>query len=343
MNDPGEADRPVKDVGGGKDGVSAFVARVLDQLSLTAWLPAALLVSALAVLFQFQRDDSMDLPRAIAELAQDPFRLLVVLIPLVVIAAMVTQAFSFSAIRMLEGYWPERGPIGLLRGAMTRRQFGHLESLERRRKKAKEKAFNETRPLMLQRGIAPAIVVALESKLYGNGAGQLTASEQAELEDMNWEDMCPPWRRSPIDQLEQELSHYPETSRIMPTSLGNRLRAVEGNLANAGEDLEGFVMRTRSATPPRLQLQHDQFRDRLDMYCTLVFVAVVIAVAAPLILAPTHFGWLAIGTVSMAFLALAVSSYYGAIVSADGYGTALRQMDRIETLRLQKAISPRRF
>lgn len=37
---------------GTADGLSAFVARILDQLSLSAWLPAAFLAASLALLLQ---------------------------------------------------------------------------------------------------------------------------------------------------------------------------------------------------------------------------------------------------------------------------------------------------
>jgi hypothetical protein len=36
-------------------GLSAFISRVLDQLSLSAWLPAAMLVGSLTVLGQMHR------------------------------------------------------------------------------------------------------------------------------------------------------------------------------------------------------------------------------------------------------------------------------------------------
>jgi hypothetical protein len=47
------------------DGLSAFVARVLDQLSLSAWFPAALFTVSLAILLQFRRQGSDSLPHAV--------------------------------------------------------------------------------------------------------------------------------------------------------------------------------------------------------------------------------------------------------------------------------------
>ncbi len=71
----------------------------------------------------------------------------------------------------------------------------------------------------------------------------------------------------------------------------------------------------------RTQRQHDQFRNRLDMYCTLVFVSVFIAslavfltIGAPGVRAP--FVLIAAG-----YIALAAVAYRAAIGSARGYCT----------------------
>ena len=95
------------------EGISAFIARVLDQLTLSAWLPAALFTAAAAVLLQFRRQRSVNVLHAVGVLAADPVRVLVLMIPLLVLATVVTQAFSFEAIRTLEGYWHRRGLPGM--------------------------------------------------------------------------------------------------------------------------------------------------------------------------------------------------------------------------------------
>ncbi|HET9896073.1 MAG TPA: hypothetical protein VFQ44_14190, partial [Streptosporangiaceae bacterium] len=98
------------------DGVSAFVARVLDQLTVSAWLPAALLTVGVAILLQFRGSGSVNVLLAVMDLTRDP--VLVIMIPLLVLATVVTQAFAFEAIRTLEGYWS--GPASLLRTLMIR-------------------------------------------------------------------------------------------------------------------------------------------------------------------------------------------------------------------------------
>src|ERR1039457_3012794 len=106
---------------GTADGISAFVARVLDQLSISAWLPAAFLTASLALLLQFRGDKSADPLKAVRALTADPVRVLVLIVPLLVLATVVTQAFSFEAIRTLEGYWHRRGPASLARTLMIKR------------------------------------------------------------------------------------------------------------------------------------------------------------------------------------------------------------------------------
>jgi hypothetical protein len=86
-------------------GLSAFVARVLDQLSISAWLPSAFLTVAGAFLLQFRAQRSLNIATAATALTKHPPTVLILAIPVLVSTTLVTQAFSFEAIRILEGYW----------------------------------------------------------------------------------------------------------------------------------------------------------------------------------------------------------------------------------------------
>lgn len=117
----------------------------------------------------------------------------------------------------------------------------------------------------------------------------------------------------------------------MPTQLGNVLRSTEARLKHAGGDVSSFALRRRKLADARTQLQHDQFRTRLDMYCTLVFVALFLAVLSPWLLRDVAHGhredlvrWL---MPSALFLALAFASYKAAVAIARGYCSILRVMD----------------
>lgn len=117
----------------------------------------------------------------------------------------------------------------------------------------------------------------------------------------------------------------------MPTQLGNVLRSTEVRLRHAAGDVSSFALRRRKLADARTQLQHDQFRTRLDMYCTLVFVALFLAALSPWLLrGVSHENredlvqWL---IPSGLFLALAFASYKAAVASARGYCSILRVMD----------------
>ena len=88
---------------------SQFVARVLDQLSLSAWLPSAALVTTAVFLAQvrIQGGSPSGALRALADFDL-PDAILVTLT--IVVGTVVTQAFEFEAIRCLEGYWGRRRP-----------------------------------------------------------------------------------------------------------------------------------------------------------------------------------------------------------------------------------------
>lgn len=311
------------------DGLSAFIARVLDQLTLSAWLPAALFTASLAVLLQFRRQGSVDIPHAIRALTIDPVRVLVLIIPLLVIATVVIQAFSFEAIRTLEGYWRRRGLANLARTLMIRRHVHRKETIAKRRLRASEKAFYAAEPRMLRDGIPFPIVNAMKAQaLELEELPPLTDVEFKELEEMDWRELCDAWRIARIDHLSNEENSYPPAiSRTLPTKLGNLIRATEDRLENTDGDLQGFVLKRYAEAPRRVQMQHDQFRNRLEMYCTLVFASAALLVLTPITLLGSRIDAAAIAIISSGFAALSAASYLAAIASASGYCAALKRMD----------------
>jgi hypothetical protein len=309
------------------DGISSFVARVLDQLRISAWLPAAFLVACTAVLLQFRSARSADLLSAIKMLTADPVQVLVITIPLLVVAALVTQAFSFEAIRATEGYWRGLGPVSVFDKLMIRRHVRRKTSLLERRYRESRKAVRAAIPDMVMTGVPVPVLRALEMSLSGQGGLQLTSEERQILGETNWRQYCEAWRLARIDHLEREWESYPATHRVMPTKLGNVLRATEDRLTHAGADLQGFVMRRRDMVSRRVRMQHDDFRNRLEMYCTLVFVSVFLAVLAPAELIGRA-GALPTVVISVTFATVSKASYMAAIASARGYCATLRQMDK---------------
>jgi hypothetical protein len=314
------------------EGVSAFVARVLDQLALSAWLPAAFLTAGVAVLLEFRSTKMASIPNAVEKLTAHSVAALVIMLPLLVIATVITQAFSFEAIRALEGYWGRGRIANIACRLMTWRHVHRKNAIIERRLKESERAFRAALPDMAlsDDDVTGRILKAVVAELSGrdSGASQLEGRELQVFVNtlQTWRDRAEAWRLTKIDRLLNEQRSYPVDSRILPTKLGNLLRATEDDLEHAGGDVRSFVLRRRNTVPRRVQVQHDQFRTRLDMYCTLVFVSAVLAILAPVALVG-RVNVLAVAVTTVSFVVMAVVSYLAAIASASGYCTALRQMD----------------
>lgn len=122
-------------------------------------------------------------------------------------------------------------------------------------------------------------------------------------------------------------AEYPEEpTRILPTRLGNILRSSEEPLGLQGHALERFIMENYDRIPARLMSQHDQFRDRLDMYSLLVLVFTILALAAIPITWTIAWPWPWLPSPAVAFASLAIlawMSYEAAVASARGYGATL--------------------
>lgn len=256
-------------------GISAFVARVLNQLSLSAWLPSAFLTVSGSFLLQFRAQRSLNFAHAATSLTKDPATILILAVPVLVSSTLVTQAFSFEAIKVLEGYWRRSGITSLIGMLMIRWHVHRKTSLRTRRKKAYARAFANARPRLL------------EAKV-----------------------------------------------RILPTRLGNSIRATEDKLKHVvDEDLEGFVLQQRDNVSRRVLQQHDQFRARLEMYCILVFASGLLTVSAPVLLIGRSIQIWEILTILGGFAAVSFASYQAAIASAKGYCAALKQIDNaVKTL-----------
>jgi hypothetical protein len=311
------------------DGISAFIAKVLNQLSLSAWLPAATFAASVTMLAQFRSQKSLSVGNALTAITDRPGPVLVLILPVLVLTTMLTQAFSFGAIRALEGYWMRRGPMAWLRSLMIRRHARHRDRLDTRRAKLAKSAFDRVRTAYLGE-YSYAVVSALELQAVEKDVPALSVEDQAMYDAITWRDLCKPWDLAKVDQVDLQLKDYPELpTRTMPTKLGNILRRTEDSLDNADADVQGFAMRRRGLVPARVQTQHDQFRDRLDMYCTLVFVSAVLVAVTGAVLWD-RVPWWQTTSLAVSFGLFAIVCYQSAIASARGYCVALREMDRAQ-------------
>jgi hypothetical protein len=304
------------------EGLSQFIGKVLDQLSLSAWMPAAMLVGCGAVLLQLRSQGNFNVGTAVVALTAKPLGILVVLAFALVLAALISQAFSFSAIRFFEGYW--KGPLvwlGVYR-LMVRRKADKRKKLADKLKREEQDAFERAVLRMLLRNFPrPFIRAVVENRYSKNGP---TTREQRQGAAFNWQQVLPPDAVGKLSRIKQAKEDYPDPHRTLPTKLGNILRATEDSITRGARDTQDLVMQRGDAIPARLRLHHDQFRTRLDMYCTLIFVNLGLAALTLALLVPAQNPLLGTAATTAMFLLLAVASYSAAITSARGYCTTLK-------------------
>ncbi|WP_141823121.1 hypothetical protein [Humibacillus xanthopallidus] len=308
--------------------LSQFVAKILEQLSLSAWLPAAVFAATFTVEYQFRYPEVHELGDALSRITRDVGTFLLLVIPVMVLTTMITQAFSYGSIRVLEGYWIRPSPLRLVRSMQVKRQAERFEKLQVRRKEAAIQAFAWARPILLHKNVPMEVINNLELEA---ATGRRRPLEEGPTKDtygqIRWWTYCRPWEVVKVEQLDIQLADYTASSaRKLPTRLGNVQRRYEDALQNPGSDLRTFVMRNKQLVSASVQLQHDQFRARLDMYCTLVFVSIACVGTTLALLTTKVSGWTLV-IVCAAFAIFGWIAYLSAIASAHGYGATLQVMD----------------
>ncbi|MEO6702686.1 MAG: hypothetical protein ABIP57_14485 [Jatrophihabitantaceae bacterium] len=118
---------------------------------------------------------------------------------------------------------------------------------------------------------------------------------------------------------DKAIRDLPQVARAQPTRLGNVLRAYED--ATRREHVETLVLNVYDQMTPGAQSRHNESRNRLDLYCSTVFVLLLLAAITWARLGWNHAGWAA--AMSVALLGLAWLMYRAAIASARGYGLIL--------------------
>jgi hypothetical protein len=310
-------------------GLSAFVAKILDQLSLSAWLPGTLFAVSVTVLAKFQGRGDINLAAVISDVSKNWVTVLVWTTPVLLLSVLVIQASSFAAIQFLEGYGAARGLGRWCRTGLIRWQAGRLERLERRIGRIRRRAFDDS--VDRWKGEVPEVVMALRAAAYGLGEMKLNEEHEKRLGKLKWETECAPWRMARLAEMEERVKEFPAPHRLLPTRLGNVMRATEDGLTHARGDVSQFALRRRSLILPRVQVQHDQFRARLDMYATLSVVSALLVVLSVILLVWGDVDWQQVALVAAMFAAFAVLAYRAAAATARGYCTILRVMDSAGT------------
>jgi hypothetical protein len=89
--------------------LTQLLARIFDQLSISSWLPSVFVVTAAVFYGNLAGNDGSieETFDSVAHMGAGPIALLV---GAVVLTTVLTQAFEFEAIRVLEGSRPDRPP-----------------------------------------------------------------------------------------------------------------------------------------------------------------------------------------------------------------------------------------
>lgn len=307
------------------DGISQFISKVLDQLSLSAWLPATMLIGNVALLTQLGSQRNLDFGAALIRLTERELGIIIVLLFAVILATILTQAFQFETIRIFEGYWGSGTFRSALAGLRIRRHVRKKHKLRNRQARYVIKAAKAARADMLDKIKEMDRIQALQAILTQNAPNQAKADTLRRADnDLSWTLYCPAHHLEKVHALDARLEQYPPDNRVLPTRLGNTLRSYEERLSDLDGDLEGYVLRVHERIPLILQSQHTQFRTRLDMYCSLVYIFLTLAVIAPPLLIRVHVPYHAAGTIAgLTYLNLAIVCYGAAVTSARGYGAVL--------------------
>jgi hypothetical protein len=307
--------------------------RILDQLSLSAWMPGIVVTGGVAWLIALSQSNPgkafPSLGSAAASLATPTLGGALVLVFAVVLSTVMTQAFEFEMIKLLEGYWSDRW---WFRG-VRRRRVATFAGKGVELRKLVRRLERQIRKSSLRRlsGGDKALRRRLRARSKAlRGDESLAPDPEADYLLLRWRTAAEPVALRRLEAVERAAQSYPATHRTMPTRLGNTLRACEDKMRLAdGGDLEGFILRNYERLPGRLTAQVSDFRTRLNMYCTLVLAWVLLALVA--IPWTWHFagGWHITTLASALFcLMLARASYAAAISSARGYGAALQAADQ---------------
>lgn len=132
---------------------------------------------------------------------------------IVAASAFVIQRFDLTVLRFLEGYWHP-----LLR-PLRQDAIHHY----RDRKANLVKLSNDLRTTEAQNS---KVFQALKTKIAANGAAALTPHERIEYQQLN-ERLLTPAQNETLSRLRQEQRNLPVNADLMPTRLGNLLRAAE--------------------------------------------------------------------------------------------------------------------
>jgi hypothetical protein len=228
----------------------------------------------------------------------------VILFAVILFAALLGQPLQRPLVRLLEGYWAERPRIPAWLAIMARR------GQERRYSKLSDLASRD----LPGEGTYPA---GISGAYCRRVRWRRRADPDRFLRD---------WRacetRRILAAKPRLRSCFPAAGRILPTALGNALRAAEDSAGQRyGLDSVTLWPALYTVLSPSVREAVDDHRDQLDLGVRLCAVLVGCALAAAVMLW-NHPLWM-LGFVAATLFAARLA-YRAAVVAAVGYGVMIR-------------------
>lgn len=330
---------------GGPSGISPLAAKILDQLSLTAWLPAALLMAnvyLVAGMFLVRNPDrdptARNLKAVVEAIDSKAIGVIVAVLLGIVLATLITQSLELAAIRFLEGYWGgsvySAVPTHIGIRIQQRRQYliaARLQTVDRHAFKQASDAIHESLTAREGTRLADAAIALALDRPTPPGLDTETQSRAQDVfgDKQRWRPLVSPHLRHRARSLEVRAAAFPsDDSRLLPTRLGCTLRSFEDQLNGdvAGNQMRSYLYNHLDRIKPVLLEQHNQYRNRLDMCAVLTVLCLLLAaldaLLLPRLLPAPYVLWACTGLIILSYL-----SYRGAVAAALDYGPILLAID----------------
>jgi hypothetical protein len=323
-------------LGGASSTLSQLMAKILGQLSLSAWLPSAALTLLVALVFRvgsvletarpsakgaksltYVTSPGVVVSNALEQLGRTSVGGIVLMIVVIVVVTMVTQAFSFESIRFLEGYWGINPVSQRLAQAGAKHWRRKRKRFEKDYVKLTRRAWKKAKVgLAADPEVDDVMLAALEARVLKTRAVKLTPEQRAILATKDWQMSAPPDLLRRRMYLDKRIGDFPHKQHVMPTLLGNVLRHFEDETGYG--TVESLVQDHFHELPADMQLSHDEERSRIELYCSMEFVLMLVVIIALFRFSPNHVGY---GLVSVGIGAVAAFVFYrAAVASARAYG-----------------------